>query len=91
MIVYWDLFMTITIHIPPLLTTWFGGRSEIEAEGDTVGVCLANLIDQYPGLEMRLKNLVICLNGEVVQTIHYGRKTLKDGDVMSFLPRMSGG
>jgi molybdopterin converting factor small subunit len=63
----------------------------LEAEGDTVGECLANLIAEYPGLEIRLKGLVICLNGEFVQTIHYGSKVIQPGDEITLLPKMSGG
>lgn len=83
--------MRVTIKVPPLLRSGFNGRSEIQAKGGTIGECLQDMINEYPGFEIRLKSTVVCLNGEVVQTIYYGSKKIKEGDEISLMPRMSGG
>ena len=83
--------MLVNIRIPPLLRSWFQGQSDVQVEGNTVRECLANMIDEYPGLETRLKSVSISLNGELVQLIHYGSREIKAGDEISLLPKMSGG
>lgn len=85
------ILMTAIIHIPPLLRRQFGGRSEIPARGSTLEECLRNMINEYPELEIRLKSLAVCLNGEIVQLIHYSVREIKTGDEITFLPKMSGG
>jgi len=83
--------VTATIKVPPLLRKWFRGQSEIQAKGSTIGECLENMINEYPELEIRLKTMLIYLNGEVVQLVHYGNQKIKEGDEISLMPRMSGG
>ena len=83
--------MTVTVHVPPILRKWFKDQEEIQVSGSTIGECLQNMIDEYPGIEIRLKTMVISLNGEVVQLVHYSRKEIREGDKISLIPRMSGG
>ena len=83
--------MTITVHVPPLLRRWFKDQSEIQARGTTIGECVQNIINEYPGLAIRLKSTVICLNGEIVQLVHYNNTDIREGDEISLMPRMSGG
>jgi len=85
------IVMTATIKVPPLLRKWFKDQSEVQANGRTIGECIQNMINEYPGLEIRLKTIVICLNGEVIQLVHYGSKEIREGDEISLKPRMSGG
>jgi molybdopterin converting factor small subunit len=83
--------MTATIKVPPLLRKWVKDQSEIQAQGSTIGECIQNMILEYPGLEIRLKTMVVCLNGNVVQPVYYGRKEIREGDEISLIPMMSGG
>lgn len=83
--------MMVTIQIPPLLRSWFNGRAEVRVRGGTLRECLQALIDEYPGLEIRLKSTSIFLNGELVQLIHYAGQEIREGDEIIFLPKMSGG
>ena len=83
--------MTVTVHVPPLLRKWFKDQAEIQVRGSTIGECIQNMIDEYPGSEIRLKTIVICLNGEIVQTIHYGSRVIKEGDEINIVFLVSGG
>ena len=83
--------MIVTVHVPPLLRKWFKDQAEIQVRGSTIGECVQNMIDEYPGLDIRLKTIVISLNGEVVQLVHYSSKEIREGDEIGLVPRMSGG
>lgn len=83
--------MTATIKVPPLLRKWFKDQAEIQVRGSTIGECVQNMINEYPGLDIRLKTIVISLNGEIVQLVHYSSKEIREGDEISLVPRMSGG
>lgn len=44
----------VTVHIPPLLRPYAGGREEIMASGETVGEVLEALGHEFPGFRSRL-------------------------------------
>ena len=73
------------------MRNWFNGEAEIVSKGMNLKECLEELINQYPGLEIRLGSVIVKLNGEIVQPIYYISTGVKEGDEISFWPRMSGG
>lgn len=46
--------MSVTILIPSALRPFTDRKSELEAEGATVGEALANLVGQYPDLKRQI-------------------------------------
>lgn len=46
--------MTVTVYIPSPLRSYTGQKSEVEAEGSTVGDLLRALDQRYPGFRFRV-------------------------------------
>jgi molybdopterin converting factor small subunit len=46
--------VTVTVYIPTPLRSYTGQKSEVEAEGSTVGDVLRALDQRFPGLRFRI-------------------------------------
>jgi molybdopterin converting factor small subunit len=46
--------MSVKIHIHKTHRQYTGGLSVIETQGDTVGMCLSNLIEQFPDIKSEI-------------------------------------
>ncbi|MFC1952507.1 MoaD/ThiS family protein [Chloroflexota bacterium] len=46
--------MSVNINIPPTLSHLTGGHNLVEVNGNTVGECLNQLVDQYPKVKEQL-------------------------------------
>jgi len=44
----------VTVHIPSPLRSYTGQKSEVEAEGSTLGAVLRTLEQHYPGFRFRI-------------------------------------
>ena len=82
----------------PLFYRHTDNRRELEVEGRTVGECIRNLAEQYPGVGKHLfsatgglqEHLVVSLNRDVVQ--HRALDTpVKDGDAIHIMTMIQGG
>ncbi|MDR1572788.1 MAG: MoaD/ThiS family protein, partial [Clostridiales Family XIII bacterium] len=72
------------------------GKGRIEAQGETVGECLNNLMLKYPGLKgsvYKSENKLyagIFVNGEVIRDSGLGRKVGGEDEIL-ILVNLSGG
>jgi molybdopterin converting factor small subunit len=90
--------MSIEVNIPPLLQTLADGNKRIDVSGGTVGECLEEMIERYPGLKGRLftrggkiaGGLNIYVNGEGVYPDALARP-VKDGDKIHLAYLIFGG
>ena len=93
--------MAIRLNIPPLLQTLTNYVNVAQVSGGTVGECLEELVQQFPGLETELfdvhgdvlyQGLLFSVNGEVayLDAAILG-KPVKDGDELSIIPIVSDG
>jgi molybdopterin converting factor small subunit len=86
------------VRIPPTLRTEVGGVRELEAQGETVGEVIDDLVDRYPPLrdqllqDERLASFVnVFLGGEDVRTLDGLETEVRDGATLILLPAMAGG
>ena len=74
------------------------GQSQVDTQGATVGECIANLIDRFPGLKPELfnddgkikKTVEIYLNMESTYPDEL-KKPVKDGDEIHLTLLLAGG
>lgn len=86
----------MTVHIPGALHSYTGRRSEVDAEGGTLGEVLAWLDRRYPGLRFRIvteqdairPHIRIFVNETQVQAL---RTLLQPGDQIHIVLALSGG
>jgi len=79
--------MPIEITLPPLLQPLAGDLNYVKVTGGTVGECLDNLVNKYPGIKPKLFNrngkllngISIFLNRENIIKDPI-EKTVKEGD-----------
>jgi len=91
--------MDIMIRVPPSLKQWFDGSDETSCHGETIGGCIGNLTDRFPGLKDRLLDeegnvseaIIIFLNGDNINTMEGQTTQVKDGDEISIIPLAAGG
>lgn len=90
--------MGIKVHTSPLLSQYTNNQRIVEVNGSTVGECLKNLVEQFPGLEKVLFNehgkLLSYLGIYVNEESTYPEeliKPVKDGDELSITLMISGG
>ena len=90
--------MSVEIHIPQFLQHLAGGTRVVNARGNTVGECLADLVKQYPQLEESLFNkkgklltlLSIYVNGKAAYPDELA-KPVKEGDKLQIMYTLVGG
>lgn len=88
-----------TIRIPTPLRPYTDGKHEIPVQGDTVGLIIRDLTEQYPGLKSHLFNddgqlrpyVNIFLNQEDIRILEGEDTPIKDGDRLMIVPSIAGG
>jgi molybdopterin converting factor small subunit len=86
------------VRIPPMLRPDVGGARELEADGDTVGDVIENLVEQYPQLRTQLYEngnlgsfVNVYLGGEDVRTLEGLETPVRQDATVILLPAMAGG
>jgi molybdopterin synthase sulfur carrier subunit len=90
--------MAIKIAIPTLLREQTGGKTVIDAKGDTVRAALEDLCAQFPALKAKIfdrdqvrMHLNVFLNEEDVRYLDELSTKVKDGDALDIIPSVAGG
>ena len=89
----------ITVVIPTLLAPYCGGASELDVRADTVRAALDELQRLHPRLYPNVcdetrsvrRHINVFVNHDNVRDREGLATTLKDGDVVTILPAVSGG
>ena len=90
---------TITIHVPGPLRRYCGGASKLPASAPTVRAVLADLERREPALYRNVcdetgalrRHLNVFVNSDNVRDLDGLETLLRPGDVVTFLPAVSGG
>jgi molybdopterin converting factor small subunit len=87
-----------TIRIPPMLRAEVGGARELDADGETVGEVIENLVQRFPALDPHLLQdgelapfVNVYLGNEDVRTRDGLDTPVRNGDQVILLPAMAGG
>jgi molybdopterin synthase sulfur carrier subunit len=90
--------MAILVRIPTPLKRLAGGRTTVEAEGESVWEIVLNLDAKYPGIQEKLYDgeaqrrfVNIYLNEEDIRFLDGSDTPVKDGDQLSIIPAIAGG
>lgn len=91
--------MTIPIYIPTALRPYTDNKNMVAVDGRTVGQCLQQFLELYPGLKKhllndqgKLRNFVnIYLNDEDIRYLQQEDTAVKDGDELNIIPSVAGG
>ena len=86
------------IRIPTPLRPYVGGQSAIAVTGNTVGIALNDLTEQFPDLRQhlfdgpQLRSFVnIYLNQEDVRYLQGAETPIKEADTLLIIPSIAGG
>jgi sulfur-carrier protein len=90
---------TITLHLPGPLRSFCDGASQLPLEAATVRGVLERLERERPALYRNIcdetgvvrRHLNVFVNSDHVRDLDGLETTLKPGDVVTFLPAVSGG
>jgi molybdopterin converting factor small subunit len=90
---------TITVHLTGPLRAYCGGASELALEAETVRAALERLEREQAALYRNLcdetglvrRHLNVFVNSDHVRDLEGLETKLKGGDVLTFLPAVSGG
>lgn len=90
--------MSVNVHIHTTHRQFTNGLKVVSLEGNTVGECLGQLINQYPGMEKALfaktdqlhRNVEVYLNQESAYPNELA-KPVKDGDQIHLVVMLAGG
>ena len=88
-----------TIRIPPVLRPSVGGEREVDADGETVGDVLSNLVEAHPTTRDQLfgedgdlnRYVNVYLNDEDVRVLDGLATVVTAADSLVILPAMAGG
>ena len=91
--------MGVTIHIPTPLRRFTGDAGEVEAQGETVGEAMRDLVRRHPALERHLYTddgslrtfVNLFLNDEDVRHLAREATPVSQGDTLSIIPSIAGG
>ncbi len=91
--------MSVTILIPSALRAFVDRKSEVEAEGATVGEALANLAAEYPDLkhqiyedDTKLRGFVnVFVDGTNIKKLDGLATPVASGAVVTLVPAIAGG
>ena len=91
--------MSVTVRIPSPLRRITNGVAKTEVEGASIGVCISELEEQFPGIKDRLLDesgemryfVNLYLNGEDVRFLQGLETSTKAGDEVSIVPAVAGG
>jgi len=87
------------VRLPTVLRQHAGGQASVQANGDTLGEAMDDLVRQFPGLaghvvteEGTLHRFVnVYVNDDDVRYLGKLDTKLTEGDVISILPAVAGG
>jgi molybdopterin converting factor small subunit len=90
---------TVTIHLPGPLRPYAGGASQLRVEAETVRATLEKLERDEPALYRNVceetggvrRHLNVFVNSDHIRDLSGLDTTLRSGDVVTFLPAVSGG
>jgi molybdopterin synthase sulfur carrier subunit len=90
--------MPITLHLPTVLAKLADGRV-IDAEGETVGEVVADVVARFPALAPRLRDergepypfVTFYLNDEDIRFHGSFGTPVRDGDELTIVPAIAGG
>ena len=91
--------MPYEVRLPTVLRQHAGGQATVQANGDTLGEAVEDLVRQFPGLagqvvtdEGTLHRFVnVYVNDDDARYLDKLETKLSDGDVISILPAVAGG
>lgn len=90
--------MSVKVMVPGSLRSWFDGADEVLCEGSTVGQCLEQLGQRFPGLKTRLFTpdneigaVIVFLNGDNIRKGDGLGTPVSDGDEIGIVPLAAGG
>jgi sulfur-carrier protein len=89
----------VTVRLPTIMRSHAGGKSEVSAQGDTIGDVVDDIVRQFPGTAAHLKApdggvhkfVNVYLNDEDIRYLGKLETPVKDGDQVSILPAVAGG
>ncbi len=91
--------MSITIHLPNVLSKLADGQRALEASGPTLGDAVADVSRRFPALKPRLTDdagnpypfVTYYLNDEDVRFAGGFGAAIRDGDEVTIVPAVAGG
>ena len=91
--------MAVTVRLPTIMRSNAGGQSEVQAEGETIGEVIDDIVRQFPGTATHLKApdggvhrfVNVYLNDEDVRYLGKLETAVKDSDTVSIVPAVAGG
>jgi molybdopterin synthase sulfur carrier subunit len=91
--------MAVTVNATSVIQQAVNGQREFKADGGSIRELIDNIDRDYPGFAGRitddkgelLRFVNIYLNDEDVRYLGGKDTSLKDGDVVAFLPALAGG
>ena len=91
--------MSVEVRLPTVLRQHAGGLASVQANGDTLGEAVHDLVRQFPGLadqvvtqEGELHRFVnVYVNDDDVRYLDKLETKLVEGDVVTILPAVAGG
>jgi molybdopterin converting factor small subunit len=91
--------MSITLELPAVLARLAGGARALPAEGSTLGDVVGDVSRRFPALAPRLRGengelypfVTIYLNDADVRFLGGFEAAVKEGDVVTVVPAISGG
>ncbi len=91
--------MPIDVRMPTVLRQHAGGQATVQANGDTLGDAVEDLVRQFPGLAGQVvtddgtlhRFVNVYVNDDDVRYLDKLDTKLSEGDVISILPAVAGG
>lgn len=91
--------MAVEVRLPTVLRQHAGGQASVQANGDTVGEAVHDLVRQFPGLAEQVvtgdgtlhRFVNVYVNDDDVRYLDKLETKLVEGDVLSILPAVAGG
>ena len=91
--------MTIKVQVTSVIQKVVNGQSEFEAEGSVVSELIEDIENKYPGFLQQIANesgelhrfVNVYVIDEYIRFINGKDTPLNSGDVVAFLPALSGG
>ena len=91
--------LPVIVNVTSVIQQAVNGQREFQADGETIRELIDNIDHDYPGFAGRitddkgemLRFVNVYLNDEDVRYLGGKETSLKDGDVVSFLPALAGG
>ena len=91
--------MSVTVRIPGPLRRLTDGVEKVDVEGATLGACITELDERFPGIKDRILDeagemryfVNVYLNGEDVRFLKGLETAISSGDELSIVPAVAGG